>query len=201
MVTNLPPHLRGERPLAEYFENMDLAVESVTLCREVGSLQELLDLRTKALLQLENAWTGYVGNPSTVEEYDPEGTGLVDTDIEGGHSTQTKLVVPHRARPTIRPGWLKGKVDALEYLEQRFKEADEQVKKKRRTGKFRSTGAAFVTFEKMSSAVRLFSFYMHIYFFSPDFDSKLLFNLRMPLTQVRFSPFLLPNREILYGPT
>ncbi len=159
MVTNLPPHLRGERPLAEYFENMDLAVESVTLCREVGSLQQLLDKRTKALLQLENAWTGYVGNPSIVEEYDPEGTGiLIDTDIEGGHSTQTKLVVPHRPRPTIRPGWLKGKVDALEYLEQRFKEADEQVKKKRRTCKFRSTGAAFVTFEKMTSAVRLFLF-------------------------------------------
>lgn len=163
MVSNLPLHLRGERPLAEYFENMDLAVESVTLCREVGSLQQLLDKRTESLLQLEKAWTSYVGNPSTVEEYDPEGTGvLIDTDIEGGHPTQTKLVVPHCPRPTIRPGWFKAKVDALEFLELRFKEADEKVKKKRRTGKFRSTGAAFVTFEKMSSAVRLV-FYMHIY--------------------------------------
>lgn len=136
-----------------------MAVESVTVCREVGALKTLLDRRTEALLKLENAWVEYVGNPSTVEEYDPEGSGggpLVDVDVEGGQQGQqqqgSRLVVPHRPRPTLRPGWFKPKVDALEYLEARFKEADERVKKKRRLGKFRPTGAAFVTFEKMSSA-------------------------------------------------
>ncbi|KDR79098.1 hypothetical protein GALMADRAFT_223356 [Galerina marginata CBS 339.88] len=155
LVTNLPHHLRGERTLAEYFENMEMAVESVTVCRDVGSLKDLLDRRTEALLALEKAWVTYVGNPSTVEEYDPEGNAvplLVDADIEGGQPAQNRLVVPHRQRPTLRPGWFKPKVDALEYLEARFKEADELVKKKRRLGKFRPTGAAFVTFEKMSSA-------------------------------------------------
>lgn len=159
LVTDLPNHLRGERPLAEYFENMDMAVESVTVCREVGGLKDLLDKRTEALLKLERAWVSYVGNPSTVEEYDPEGNGitlLVDTDIEGGQPTQNRLVVPHRTRPTLRPGWFQPKVDALEYLEAKFKEADELVKKKRRLGKFKPTGAAFVTFEKMSSAVSFF---------------------------------------------
>ena len=157
IVTDLPNHLQGERPLADYFENMGLAVESVTVCREVGSLNTLLDRRTKALLELETAWVSYVGNPSTVEEYDPEDNGiplLVDTDVEGGQqSGQGRLVVPHRKRPTLRPGWFKPKVDALEYLENQFKEADELVKKRRRTGKFKATRAAFVTFEKMSSAV------------------------------------------------
>jgi hypothetical protein len=43
----------------------------------------------------------------------------------------------------------------LEYLEGQFKEADERVKKKRKTGKFKSSGTAFVTFEKMSSAVSI----------------------------------------------
>lgn len=33
MVTNLPPHLRSEKALAKCFENMDLAVESVNVCR------------------------------------------------------------------------------------------------------------------------------------------------------------------------
>jgi len=155
LVTNLPKHLQGERPLAEYFENMDLAVESVTVCRQVGSLKNLIDLRTMRLLELEKAWVDYVGNPSSVEEYDPETSAmpLVDTDIEGG--VPTKFVVPHKPRPTLRPGWFTSKVDALEYLEKRFKEADELVKKKRRTGRFRATGSAFVTFEKMSSAVWL----------------------------------------------
>ncbi|KAF8154622.1 late exocytosis, associated with Golgi transport-domain-containing protein [Crassisporium funariophilum] len=153
LVSNLPNHLQGERTLAEYFENMGMAVESVTVCREVGALKTLLDRRTTALLELESAWVSYVGNPSTVEEYDPEGNGpqlLVDTDVEHGQG-QNRLVVPHRKRPTLRTGWFKPKVDALEYLEAKFKEADELVKKKRR-GKFRSTRAAFVTFEKMSSA-------------------------------------------------
>ena len=152
LVTNLPNHLQGERTLAEYFENMGMAVESVSVCREVESLKALIDRRTKALLELESAWVSYVGNPSTVEEYDPEGSLLVDTDIEGGQPAQNRLVVPHRKRLTIRPGWFKPKVDALEYLEERFTEADELVKKRRRS-KFKSTKAAFVTFEKMSSAV------------------------------------------------
>jgi len=132
-----------------------MAVESISVCREIGTLKTLIDQRTEALLDLENAWVSYVGNPSTVEEYDPEGNEislLVDTDMEGGQSPQNRLVVPHRKRPTLRPGWFKPKVDALEYLEARFKEADELVKKKRRS-KFKSTKAAFVTFEKMSSAV------------------------------------------------
>ncbi|KAG5645965.1 hypothetical protein DXG03_004757 [Asterophora parasitica] len=154
LVTNLPNHLQGERPLAEYFEHMGFAVESVTVCREVSSLKRLLDRRTKALLELEQAWVSYVGNPSSVEEYDPEDVGfapLVDFDIEDGHPRQGRFVVPHHKRPTMRPGWFKPQVDALEYLEKQFREADELVKKRRRTGRFRATQAAFVTFEKMSS--------------------------------------------------
>lgn len=152
MVTNLPRHLQGERPLAEYFENMMLSVESVTVCREVGSLKALIDKRTEALLALEAAWVSYVGNPSTVEEYDPEDSGLMPlVDVESGQREQQRLVVPHRQRPTIRPKWFGPKVDALEYLEARFKEIDERVRK-RRMSKFRSTQVAFVTFEKMSSA-------------------------------------------------
>ncbi|KAJ7715712.1 hypothetical protein DFH07DRAFT_361132 [Mycena maculata] len=152
MVTNLPRNLQGERPLAEYFENMNLSVESVTVCREVGSLKDLIDKRTKALLALEAAWVSYVGNPSTVEEYDPEASGVMPlVDIESGGGGQQRLVVPHRARPTLRPSWFAPKVDALEYLEAQFKDIDERVRK-RRMAKFKATGVAFVTFEKMSSA-------------------------------------------------
>ncbi|KAJ6460924.1 hypothetical protein C8R45DRAFT_1220848 [Mycena sanguinolenta] len=152
MVTNLPRKLQGERPLAEYFENMNLAVESVTVCRDVGSLRSLIDKRTKALLELENAWVTYVGNPSTVEEYDPEAGVLPLVDVEAaGGMQQQRLVVPHRQRPTIRPTWFAPKVDALEFLEARFKEIDEKVRK-RRLARFKATQVAFVTFEKMSSA-------------------------------------------------
>ncbi|KAK2460006.1 hypothetical protein APHAL10511_008012 [Amanita phalloides] len=154
LVTDLPLHLQGERPLAEYFENMGLAVESVNVCREVGSLKELLDMRTVALLELERAWVKYVGNPSTVEEYNPEEASLTALDTESGSNLaqQGHFVIPHRRRPTMRPHLFKPKVDALEYLEAQFKLADEQVRKRRKSGRYKATQSAFVTFEKMSSA-------------------------------------------------
>lgn len=156
LVTHLPMHLRSERRLAEHFENMGLSVESICVCRDVKSLEPLLAKRTKALLKLEEAWVDYVGNPSTVESYDPSdfvAAPLIDIDSSGLESQQPRFVVPHRARPTLRPGLFKGEVDAIEYWDTQFQEADEEVKNRRKVGKFRATHAAFVTFEKMSSAV------------------------------------------------
>jgi calcium permeable stress-gated cation channel len=157
MVTNLPAHLQSERALAEYYENMDLAVESVSLCREVAGLKDLLDRRTEVLMKLESAWVNYVGNPSTVESYDPSDSVMPEQDLSHAESQRGRLVVPHRSRPTMRLGWFKSKVDAIEHLDNQFTEADDAVKRKRRTGKFKPTHVAFVTFEKMSSAVGLFS--------------------------------------------
>ncbi|KAL5634220.1 hypothetical protein ACGC1H_006142 [Rhizoctonia solani] len=159
MCTRLPLHLRGERTLANYFENMNLRVESVSLCRAVKSFDALLAKRTDALLKLENAWTDYVGNPSIVESYDPSLNVRGDAvssrvaNEDGGESGGLpRLVVPHRPRPTLRPSLFGRQVDALEWLESRFREADEAVRRKRRLGKFEATDVAFVTFEEMASA-------------------------------------------------
>ncbi|THH27471.1 hypothetical protein EUX98_g6719 [Antrodiella citrinella] len=155
MVQQLPPHLQGEKALAEYFETMGLSVESVNICREVGSLKKLLDRRTEALLKLESAWVQYLGNPAVVETprtADQDVMPLVDVDEPDLEDQRKKFVVPNRKRPTLRPGWFKPQVDALEYLEEEFKKADEMVLKRRRVGKFKATHTAFVTFEKMSSA-------------------------------------------------
>lgn len=156
MVTGLPPHLRSERVLAEHFENMKLSVESVSICREISSLEHLIEARTRALLKLEDAWVQYVGNPSTVETYDQSDHAIIgDGDLTSTEAqVPNRFVVPHHRRPTIRPGWLSGRVDAIEFLEKRFLEADEAVKRHRRTGRFKPMDVGFVTFEKMSSAVR-----------------------------------------------
>lgn len=153
LVTKLPNHLQGERALAEYFENIGLAVESVSVCKDIGSLRTLLDRRTKALLKLESEWVRYVGNPSSVESYDPSDNAPADGEPSSLEGQPGRLVVPQKKRPTLRPGWFKSKIDALEFLEAEFRKADESVKKWRRSGKFKSSHAAFVTFEKMSSAV------------------------------------------------
>ncbi|KAG9092916.1 hypothetical protein FRC07_011565, partial [Ceratobasidium sp. 392] len=159
MCTRLPHHLRGERTLADYFENMGLRVESVSVCRAVDTLDVLLEKRTAALLKLEEAWTAYVGNPSTVESYDPSLNvrgDAVSSRIANEDRSESaglpRLVVPHRARPVLRPSWFGKTVDALEWLEAKFREADEAVRRKRRLGKFEATDLAFVTFEEMSSA-------------------------------------------------
>ncbi|KAH9042433.1 DUF221-domain-containing protein [Lactarius pseudohatsudake] len=154
MVSGLPSHLRSERALAEHFENMKLSVESVNICRELGSLERLIDTRTRALLRLEDAWVQYVGNPSTVESYDPSdhatvGEGdLATAEAQASH----RLVIPHHKRPTLRPSYFSRPVDAIQFLEKKFLDADDAVKRYRRVGKFRPTDVAFVTFEKMSSA-------------------------------------------------
>ncbi|GAA6059229.1 hypothetical protein JCM10212_006622 [Sporobolomyces blumeae] len=78
MITDLPPHLRSERALADYFEGIrlgedngqassGLAVESVVVSRAIGSMRELLERRTRALRTLEEAWAKYLGNPVPVE--------------------------------------------------------------------------------------------------------------------------------------
>jgi hypothetical protein len=106
-------------------------------------------------LKLERAWVSYVGNPSTVEKYDPSDIAMPlggDQDPSQLEGQSGRFVVPHQKRPTVRPGLFKPKVDALEYLDAEYQKSDELVQKWRRSGKFRATRTAFVTFEKMSSA-------------------------------------------------
>ena len=158
MVTDLPQHLQGERALAVYFENMGLSVESVNIVRHAETLNKLIEQRTNSLINLEAEWTRYVGNPSSLESYDPSQNvrgeaPLIDLSTPGDIEAHApRVVVPHRSRPTIRPGWFKPKVDALEYYEHEFEELNEQVKKQRKTGKFKATSTGFVTFETMSNA-------------------------------------------------
>lgn len=72
LVTDIPPHFRGDRALAEYFEGCGWEVESVSICRHLSALKEALRRRTDALLELERAWARWVGNPAEAPGYDPE---------------------------------------------------------------------------------------------------------------------------------
>lgn len=65
--------------------------------------------------------------------------------------SRATIINPLRSRPTLRPNWW-GKVDALDWYAEQFRLADEDVKR-RRKGKFRPTGVAFVTFQSLAAAV------------------------------------------------
>ncbi|CDW97173.1 hypothetical protein [Sporisorium scitamineum] len=71
-IRDLPAHLRDEKALAEYFENMDMPVESTAVVRNTEGLSRLLNQRSKALQQLEKTWVRWLGNPTDAEGYDPE---------------------------------------------------------------------------------------------------------------------------------
>lgn len=241
IVTHLPPHLRGDQALAEYFEGCGWSVESVSVCREVEKLRQVLSKRTDALKKLEEAWAEWVGNPSKLglgRGYDPEvyakgGTGGRDPAIvasppatpagENDHqdleqhpsnarsqSTSSQIGAdawadaPHvhdpnaeddhhhvpassdylhpssasrltgenghvesaekytgwqirtnRARPLYRPRLFGAQVDAIDYWEKQFQEADSAVRQLRRGGRWEASHVAFVTFEDVKAAVCL----------------------------------------------
>nr|CDI54153.1 duf221-domain-containing protein [Melanopsichium pennsylvanicum 4] len=71
-IRDLPVHLRDEKTLAEYFENMDMPVESTAVVRNTEGLSRLLNQRSNALHQLEKTWVKWLGNPTDAEGYDPE---------------------------------------------------------------------------------------------------------------------------------
>lgn len=197
MVSRLPPHLQGERALAEYFENMNLSVESVNVCRDVATLKYLLDERTKALLLLEKTWVKYVGNPSTFHHNDAI-QPLIDVEQSSSDVQAGRLINPNKKRPTVRPGWFSAKVDAIEHHEKRFQEADDKVKQWRRSGKFKSSHTAFVTFEKMSSAVRALTSSEYL---SYSMISKSPYKRRMHLIQINASLWRPLNHATLFGGT
>lgn len=81
LVTNLPPHLRSDKSLKEYFEkDCGWKVESAMVVVEVGKdLKEALKEREVALRGLERSWTQWTG-----EKELPEGRIRLPVDAEDG---------------------------------------------------------------------------------------------------------------------
>ena len=180
LVTEVPKHLRGDRALADYFENCGWSVESVSVVREVDPLKRVLEKRTNALLQLEGAWSEWVGNPAKgVTGYDPkvyqdknkrprpqgstEDDSLIpgingdDNDEYANGDVENQQCHSHvhttRPRPSFRPRTFGTKVDSIEHWEKKYEYADEETRSMRQKGIYEATHAAFVTFEDIKSAV------------------------------------------------
>ncbi|KAI9245779.1 hypothetical protein BY458DRAFT_528469 [Sporodiniella umbellata] len=127
LVTGIPPHLRSDHKLAEYFEKLGIGmVESVHTIRHVGRLLEFIKERSHYLRQLETVYTKYLGNP----QYPIAGT-----------------------RPVIQENILFGaQFDAIDHYKKKFEQVDGLVQKARKVGKFAPTSVGFITFEETVSA-------------------------------------------------
>ena len=177
-IRELPEHLRDEKALAEYFEAMDMKVESTAVTRKTEGLSKLLAARSKALHALEQAWVKWLGNPTDAQGYDPERIMLLasasqhddlpapsersdhgseiprsGSDLSGANTIWTK-----RKRPTMRANsWnpFSAKVDALDELTHRYVTLDKAVRETRKAHRFAGGKVGFVTFQDAASAVSM----------------------------------------------
>lgn len=161
LITGIPPYLRSDRKLADYFEKLGIGVvESVHTIRHVGRLLEFIKERAQHLRQLETAYTNYLGNPCELKGYDPDDILAEEDERERTlHETDNNSALPThiktKERPTFKQGLLCGpKIDSIDYYTEKFDEIDELVVKARKVGKFLPTSVGFVTFEETISAVR-----------------------------------------------
>ncbi|CAJ0888426.1 997_t:CDS:10 [Entrophospora sp. SA101] len=161
MVTVIPKRIQTDRALAEFYDSLGFGpVESAVIYRYVRRLRHAINDRLKALKKLEMAYTEYLGNPCTDDDYDRDETlkafeHAQTIDPSSTDEVTSAVLSPvGRNRPTMRTGLfgLFGKkVDKIEYYTEKFNEIDKMVQRGRR-GAYHSSSVGFVTFENITSA-------------------------------------------------
>lgn len=161
-LSGIPKQLRSEEMIKETVENLDIGkVDSVTLCRNWGELDDLISERKTVLRKLETAWTTYLGykrqtkssnsHLSRQSNGDDEESRLLD----GSDNDQEHVYAQDRPTTKIWYGFLNlqsRKIDAIDYYEERLRKLDAKIETAR--GKdFKPTPLAFVTLDSTAAAV------------------------------------------------
>lgn len=169
-LSGIPPELRSEEQISEILEKLQIGkVESVTLCRNWGEIDNLMAERAVTLRKLEEAWTAHMGNknlqriagPSHVSEGGPSDGEVDDEDanvqeydhLMGGSNNHIASYEKPRPTKRIWYGFLKlqsRKVDAIDYYEEKLRKLDEKIKAARKK-EYRPTALAFVTMDSIAA--------------------------------------------------
>ena len=161
-LSGIPKQLRTEEQIKETIENLDIGkVDSVTLCRDWGELDGLIDERMTVLRKLETAWTvhlGYKGSTKHSTSRSSQQENGRDEEarlLDGDDNDQEHVYVGDRPTMRIWYGFLNlqsRKIDAIDYYEERLRKLDEKIKSAR--GKeYKPTPLAFVTLDSTAAAV------------------------------------------------
>lgn len=163
-LSGIPVQLRSEDMIKEAVENLQIGkVESVTLCRDWGELDNLVDQRMKVLRKLEEAWTVHMGGRGSNKSHLPRHPARSNGDDEesrllnGEENEQNHVSSYAEDRPMIRIwyGFLHFQsrwIDAIDYYEERLRKLDEQIKSARKN-EYKPTPLAFVTLDSTAAAV------------------------------------------------
>lgn len=163
-LSGIPRHLRAEDEIKEFLEKLEIGkVESVTMCRKWGELDNLMERRAATLRKLEESWTVHLGQPVQLPlstHHIPQGSreegDREETEQDGllaGPNGSNHVTSYERARPTTRIWFgfwkLQNKaVDAIDYYETKLEALDQEVVAARKK-KYRPTAQAFVTMDSV----------------------------------------------------
>ena len=165
-LSGIPIELRSEQMIKEAIENLQIGkVESVTLCRDWGELDRLIDQRMVVLRKLEEAWTVHLGYQSSSKSHMAAQAGRNDGEDEesgllnGDDHEQNHVSSYAEGRPKTRIwyGFLhlqSRQIDAIDYYQERLRKLDEQIKSARKK-EYKPTPLAFVTLDSIAAAVGL----------------------------------------------
>lgn len=164
-ISGIPTQLRSEELIKETVENLDIGkVDSVTLCRNWGELDDLITERKLVLRKLEVAWTTHLGYKRSTKPPAPRSQQRSDGDDEesrllnGNGNDQDHVYAQDRPMTRIWFGFLNlqsRKIDAIDYYEERLRKLDEKIERAR-DKEFKPTPLAFVTLDSTAAAVSRF---------------------------------------------
>ena len=165
-ISGIPRELRDEEKLRDFVEKLKIGdVSAVTICRDWREIDTLASKRAKTLRKLEEAYVSFEGisvqrdlqtlpvvQPTPDEEQRP---------IEAASTSENEPLLnghpkPVQKRPKIRTGlWgiMGTEVDAIDFFTAKLQQLDESILDARKK-EYTATALAFVTFEKVSGAVR-----------------------------------------------
>ncbi|KAK5461280.1 hypothetical protein LTS15_003343 [Exophiala xenobiotica] len=164
-LSGIPRDLRSEEAIKDFIEGLGIGkVDSVMLCRNWKTLDNLMSKRMACLRKLEESWTVYLGHHHSlrhsrarqrqrdqVGDAEENGALLSRSEMEQAHA-----IPDDRPRPskTLRYGLFNmysKKIDAIDYYEEKLRMLDERIHALR-TAEFKSTPLAFVTMESTAAS-------------------------------------------------
>ncbi|KAA8895902.1 hypothetical protein FN846DRAFT_967428 [Sphaerosporella brunnea] len=155
-LSGIPEELRSEGTLKDYLESLRIGnVDKITICRQWGPLDKLLEERQHILRKLEEVHTAYQkekkrrslsAEPESQDEASQDEEAQPLLDGPSGRASRPKL--------TKRYGKLKlrsKRIDAINYYTNKLQELDDCITEARRK-EYRPTPLAFVTMGTVTSA-------------------------------------------------
>lgn len=163
-LSGIPSEMRSEDAIKYFVEDLGIGkVDSVMLCRNWQTLDDLMSRRMRCLRKLEESWTVYLGHHhslrhSRVRHQQRDRSG--DAEEYGALLSRSEMEHAHvmpadRPRPTVslRYGPLnmyRKKIDSIDHYEEKLRMLDERIHALR-TADFKPTPLAFVTMESTAA--------------------------------------------------